>query len=48
MLDALVGLARNASNTGEQALLETLQKALFGVPLESLGRELPAEKSQIW
>lgn len=33
LLDGLAGLAQNASNTGEQALLETLQKSAGRIPI---------------
>lgn len=48
LLDALADMAKIVSDSGGQAHVETIQKALFGEPLETLGQELPIEQAQVW
>ena len=48
LLDTLAGMAKDYANPGEQALIDIVQKALFGTPPESLERELPEEQAHIW
>lgn len=48
LADELATLAKTKSDAGELALIDTVQRALFGAPLESLGQGLSGEQAQIW
>ena len=48
LADELANIAKASADADELALIETVQRALFGAPLESLGQELSGAQAQVW
>jgi hypothetical protein len=48
LADELAAMAKASADAGELALIDTVQQALFGAPIESLGQELSGAGAQIW
>jgi hypothetical protein len=48
LVNELAAIAKTTTNVNELALIDSVQKALFGAPLETLGQELSEEQAQIW
>jgi tetratricopeptide (TPR) repeat protein len=48
LADELAALAKSSADAGALALIDTVQRALFGAPIESLGQDLPEMQAQVW
>ena len=48
LADELAAMAKASTDSGELTLIATVQRALFGAPLESLGQELSGAQAQVW
>jgi hypothetical protein len=48
LADELAAMAKASADGGALALIDTVQRALFGAPLESLGQGLSGAQAQVW
>jgi hypothetical protein len=48
LANELATLAKASADAGALALIDTVQRALFGAPVESLGQDLPEMQAQVW
>ena len=48
LADELAAMAKTSADAGDLALIDNVQRALFGTPLESLGQELSEPEAQVW